>query len=370
MAISETIERAKVDDLYLDPRNPRLGRRLTCSNPSQDVILQWMLENGVLEELAVSFIESGFWTQEALIVVEEEIGRRRRLVVAEGNRRLAALKILFAACRGEDVPPRWVEIAKSVNKNQLKRLESVPFVRADSRKAVQAYHGFRNVSGIKEWNPAEKAEFIAHLIDDEGLSYEQVARLVGSKAPTVRQNYISYRILLQMEKQDEISIQRVEDRFSVLFLSLRTEGVQTYLEIDMRAEPGKAVRPVPRRRLKQLANFACWLFGHGDDDPLVRDSRQTDDFGKILESAKAVAYLERAERPTFERAYRMAGGDEAETAKHIERAADEVEEALGTAHLHKKSKRLRESTERLGRHVLQLLELFPGIKRDLLGKGE
>ncbi len=29
---------------------------------------------GVLEELAVSFIESGFWTQEALVVVEEKLG--------------------------------------------------------------------------------------------------------------------------------------------------------------------------------------------------------------------------------------------------------------------------------------------------------
>jgi len=371
MAISETIKREKIENLYLDPHNPRLGRHFIEEKPGQEDILRWMAAEGVLNELAVSFLESGFWTQEALVVVEEKVGRRKELVVVEGNRRLAALKWLFKAYKGEDVGKKWEEIASIATPAKMKRLERVPFVRAGSRTEVQAYLGFRHVSGIKEWNPAEKAEFIAQLVDGEGLTYQQVMRRIGSKTPTVRQNYISYRILLQMEEQGEdISIKKVEERFSVLYLSLRTNGVQQYLDIDILADPGKAKQPVPKPKLKQLANFACWLFGsgegEGEKDPIVRDSRQTDNFGTILESPKAIQYLERTDTPVFETAFRIAGGSEIETTQHIERAADEVEEALATAHHHKKSKRLGNATERLGRDVLQLLQLFPKIKKELL----
>lgn len=369
MSISETVEWAEVEKLFLDPKNPRLGRRLVRSEPTQDEILDWMCDEGVLEELAVSFLESGFWTQEAVVVVEEKLGRRKELVVVEGNRRLAALKMLWNAYEGLEVSKRWASIAETANSQKMNRLKKVPLVRAGSRREVQAYLGFRHVSGIKEWNPAEKAEFIAYLIDSENLSYEQVMRRIGSKTPTVRQNYISYRILLQMEDQSEdISIEKVENRFSVLYLSLRTQGVQQYLDIDILAPPSKAKRPVPKKNLDELSNFARWLFGTEELSPIVQDSRQTDRFGQILESEKAVAYLERSDNPVFETAYRLAGIGDIETARHLERAADEVEEALGTAHHHKKSKRMREAVQRLGADVFQLLELFPSIKKDLLSE--
>ncbi len=369
MAISEKIEREQIENLYLDPKNPRLGRRLIEEKPPQEKILKWMVAEGVLDELAVSFLESGFWTQEALVVVKEKLGRKKELVVVEGNRRLAALKMLFKAYEREDVSKKWEEIAENAQPAQMNKLKEIPFVLADSRKEVQAYLGFRHVSGIKEWNPAEKAEFIAHLIEDQKLSYSQVMRRIGSKTPTVRQNYIAYKMLLQMEEQSaEISIEKVEDRFSVLYLSLRTEGVQDYLEVDTQAEPNEARQPVPRSKSKELANFAGWLFGTDDKKAIVKDSRDTDNFGTILESPKAIDYLERSANPVFETAFRIAGGSELETARHIERAADEVQEALKTAHHHKKSRRLRKATEILGADVLQLLALFPKMKAELMSE--
>src|SRR5262249_13921712 len=155
-----------------------------------------------------------------------------------------------------------------------------------------------------------KAEFIAKLIDERGLSYEQVRRKIGSKTPAVRQHYISYRILLQMEElPDDIELTNVEERFSVLYLSLRTSGVQKYLQIDVQAEPDRAKRPVPTEKLDHLAKFALWLFGNDKQPPLITDSRLIDDFGTVLESPQAIEYLEHVPRPLFETAYRLAGGD-------------------------------------------------------------
>jgi len=167
------------------------------------------------------------------------------------------------------------------------------------------------------------------------------------------------------DSSEDIDVAKVEGRFSVLYLSLRTEGVRNYLDIDIFADPKTARKPVPSQRLKQLANFAKWLFGKEGQDPVIADSRQVDDFGRILESESAVDYLERTESPSFAVARRMAGVAESEVSEHIERAADEVEEALKAAHQHKNSRRLKQAVKRLGGDVKQLLEVFPTVRKEL-----
>ncbi len=357
------------DNLYLDPCNPRLGRHNIEKKFTQEEILE-VMKDWTLEELAVSFLESGFWPQEALIVVREPVPGKKGsvLVVVEGNRRLAAIKMMARArAKEKGISERWHELIKGYKAEAFDRLKEIPYILKESRKEVRAYIGYRHVTGIKEWNPAEKAEYIAQLIEDEKLTYEQVRKRIGSKMPTVRQNYISYRLLLQMEnKSDKIDVARVEDRFSVLYLSLRTRGVQTYLEIDIEADPKTAKTPVPPGKLKQLENFARWLFGAEDQDPIISDSRDVDDFGRILENPSAVEYLERNERPSFSVARRMAGVAESDVSTHVERAADEIEEALKAAHQHKTSKRLQAAVRRVGADALQLLALFPGIKKEVL----
>ena len=368
MAINTKLKHASIGDLYLDHQNPRLGRHNIEANLSQEKILD-LMKNWTLEELAVSFLENGFWPQEALLVINEGSDKKPKLIVVEGNRRLAALKLLFEAKNGNlSSSKKWQEIASSGSAEDFKRLKEIPYLQADSREEIQAYLGFRHVTGIKEWKPAEKAEHIARLIDEHGMSYRQVMRQIGSRTPTVRQNYISYRLLLQMEEDasDQISLQHVEDKFSVLYLSLRTVGVQKYLQIDVQADPQSAKKPVPADKLQNLVDYAIWLFGNDERPPVVTHSRMVDRFGKVLESPEAVIYLKRSERPIFETAYRLAGGDEAETIELIERAADNIRQALGTAHHFIHSREMQEAVKRFGRDAVELLGKFPEIKKDLL----
>ncbi len=58
------------------------------------------MTNWTLDELAESFLKSGFWPNEALLVIKEKLGGKEQLVVVEGNRRLAALKYLREAIEG------------------------------------------------------------------------------------------------------------------------------------------------------------------------------------------------------------------------------------------------------------------------------
>lgn len=364
MAIGNEILYEHMDQFYLDPKNPRLGREKTRQQLSQGDILD-LMKDWALEELAVSFIDSGFWPHEALLVVKEKLEKKSRLVVVEGNRRLAALKFLKRVVNNEKIDLRWRDILKG-RKLPAGLFERIPYILVDTRSDVESFLGFRHVTGIKEWRPAEKAEYIARLVENGKMSYEDVMRKIGSKTPTVRRNYISYRLLLQMEDQEDISVEHVEDKFSVLFLSLRTEGVQKYLHINIGAEPTKAKRPVPKIYLKQLTNFALWLFGDSKRRPVVTDSRYVDRFGHILRSKKAVEYLERTESPRFDVAAQLAGGDEPEIVRLIDQAADNVEAALSRAHRYSKSKTLRSAAQRLGEDTEQLITLFPGLREEIM----
>jgi ParB-like chromosome segregation protein Spo0J len=360
MAVHDEIEYARIGQLNLDPLNPRLGRKLAGPKLRQEQILDAMSDWN-LEELAVSFLESGFWPQEALVVVKEKLYGEDSLVVIEGNRRLAALMYLQRAINGKPKSALWRDIARS-GKPQPKLFDRIPYIIVDSREDIRAFLGYRHVTGIQEWNPAEKAQYIAQLIEKGSMTYEQVMRKIGSKAPTVRQNYITYRLLLQMEGDEEISIESVEEKFSVLYLSLRTNGVRRYLQVDIEAGPGAALKPVPRSRLDALRHFAMWLFGDEKNPPIVRDSRQVDQFGAILESKKAVEYLESSAKPSYDVAFRISGGDEPHLVNLVEAAAGNIEEALSRAHLHTNSKRLQSAVERAYLGVERLADLFPAVR--------
>jgi len=370
MAIGTKLEYGNLDELYLDPINPRLGRNNTGKDVSQEQVLE-LMRDWTLDELAVSFLESGgFWTHEALLVTKERLYGKTRLVVIEGNRRLATLKFLRKAFDGKKTPRKLADIAKGT-KPPIHLFDRIPYIIVGSREEIESFLGFRHVTGIKEWKPAEKAEFIARLIDERDMDYKHVARKIGSRTDIVRRNYISYRLLLQIEDNVDIPEEQFEERFSVMYLSLRTQGVQKYLQIDIRADPKTAKKPIPRSRLRELENFALWLFGDGKERlPIFSDSRQVDNFGRILESKHAIEYLERTDKPSFDVAVRTAGGDEPEILKLIEKAADNIELALTRTHLYKKSKKIQIAVRRLGADANQLLDIFPSIRADIERESE
>lgn len=368
MNLNIEIRYAKLDELYLDAKNPRLGCYQTDVNLSQEEILE-MMSDWVLDELAVSYLESGFWTHEALLVVEEKVDGKQRLVVVEGNRRLAALIYLRRAISGEKVPKKWHQPIEDRNVPE-KLFNEIPYIQIDSRQEVESFLGFHHdATGIKQWAPEQKAQYIAKLIDEREMSYEEVMRKIGSKtSKTVRQYYISHRLLLQMEAcLEDFSAENAEGRFSVLYLSLRKPSVHKYLDVDISADPQIARIPVPKTHLSALANFARWLFGTQQQPPLFPDSRYLDDFGTILESPEAVQYLENSKNPNFDYAFQLARGDESEIISLINGAGDNIAIALSRIHRYKDSPEMQRAVKRLAIDCKELLDRSPSFHEEFLG---
>ena len=78
-----------VGALYLDPKNPRLaGEELTVDQ--LDDIAKMLWTDRAVNELVDSIAASGYWKHEELFATKEA----GKLIVIEGNRRLAAVKLL------------------------------------------------------------------------------------------------------------------------------------------------------------------------------------------------------------------------------------------------------------------------------------
>ena len=366
MAVGSELQYEELGNLSCDPMNPRLGRHLMSRETTQEALLEHM-KDWTLDELALSYLENGgFWSQEALLTVREPLYGEDRLVVVEGNRRLAALMLLYSAYDGRPLSQKWKGMTEEHPEPPTGLFCRIPYLLADERKDVESFLGFRHVTGIKQWDAAEKAGFIAKLIDGDGMSYDEVRKRIGSKTPAVRRHYIAFRLLLQIEDTvEDYDPSLTDDRFAILYMCLNTEGARNFLGIDIYAEPGDAATPVPQERLQELVHFSSWLFGSDDTPPLVSNTNLVSSFGKILSSDEAVEYLNKSSTPKFEVALRISGGDEQEVVRLIDDASDNIELALTRLHFFKDSVELQKSVRRVGINALQALSVFPKIHEEL-----
>lgn len=351
--MSKEIKFEKLTKFRLDSQNPRLGRNAHKKRLSQEQILE-LMQDWSLEEIARSFLENGFWHHEAILCIEED----NYLVVVEGNRRLAALINLYNASKGKPGNNKWGNILKEA-KIPKDLFNKIPYIKLDDREEADDVLGFKHVTGIKEWKPAEKAEYITHLINNRNMSYPDVMRKIGSKTDTVRRNYITYSLLLQMEQTEEIDISKVERRFSVMFLSLNRLPVQKFLGININAEPDEAKTPVDNEHIECLRQYARWLFGDEENEAIVKDSRQVDKFAKVLSSEEGLSYLRKAKKPNLENAFIRAGGVQSEIVELLEAAAYNLSNALSYIHRYKKNKDVQKAVKLLLEDAEQLRNIFP-----------
>ena len=90
MTTKETSNRIKVSDLVFDLRNPRLFEYDITAQSSEADVIKVLWEAMDVRELVLSIEASGFFFHEPLIVSKEN----GKSVVIEGNRRLAAVRLL------------------------------------------------------------------------------------------------------------------------------------------------------------------------------------------------------------------------------------------------------------------------------------
>jgi len=238
------------EELHFDSSNPRLfleGELLD----KEIVHILW--RNFAVDEVAMSIANNGYFRYEPLFVAHE----KGRLIVVEGNRRLAAVRLLVDSnlrkkIKATDLP--------QITETRKKDLEKLPVIMCQREKVWQ-YVGFKHVNGPQPWQSYAKAKYIAWVYD-LGVSLDEIARQIGDRHSTVLRLYRGLMVLRQAQSSGVFDL---EDRwkkhfsFSHLYTGLDYPNTREFLGIDNKTS--YRANPVPVENLTNLGEFCLWLYG-------------------------------------------------------------------------------------------------------------
>jgi hypothetical protein len=215
-----------------------------------------------------------------------------RLVVVEGNRRLAAVRLLVDADLRQDVGATDLPTISATAKKALDKLPVVTCKRSE----IWQYVGFKHVNGPQQWQSYSKARYIAWVHNDLKVPLDEIAQQIGDQHSTVKRLYQAWMILEQAEKQGLFSrIDRSKKHFSFshLYTGLGYPGIQKFLGLS-REKSFDSRTPVPASKHPHLRELCIWLYGSKADlkEPVVKsqnpDLRILDE---VLTSKDGVAAL-------------------------------------------------------------------------------
>lgn len=310
---------AAIGQLRFDPDNPRLPPGVDSEDVS--AVLQFMLDDASLVELASSIAAQGYFPGEPLLVCPfpelaadaqpEPPKQDEKFTVVEGNRRLAAVTLLQNPTLA---PVRKEAIAKLAEDGAP---EELPVTVFPTRDDILDYLGYRHITGIKEWDPLPKARYLAQVRDrrqalGEPSDNKELARIIGSNGPYVGRLLTA---LKSFDRLDELDFFKNHDLdaenlpFAVFSTALNYERIPVWLGIDPVSD--ESVASVDDVRLTDLAR---WFFVPSEKvkpkpKPLLRESRNIRWINLIVDDNEAIAALEDGVPPISAAALTLDAGE-------------------------------------------------------------
>src|SRR5690242_6015702 len=200
----------QIENLFYDPKNPRLPTSLVKGDNEKDVI-NWMLSDAAILELMGSIGEKGFFPAEPLLVVESE-NEKGKYVVGEGNRRRTAAKLL-------DKPELAEKRKNAINlivKEAKVKPQVVPAFIFSKRQQILDYLGFKHITGVKPCSALAKAKYLKDLQSEYkelpiNLQYRNLAKAIGSRSDYVRDLLVGLELYEKISEYDYFDIDNLNE---------------------------------------------------------------------------------------------------------------------------------------------------------------
>lgn len=286
MSKQRNIQFIKTTELSFDPKNPRFYRLNDAS--SDKAVIEEMLDDESVHDLMLSIGQQGYFPGEPLLVFTDN-GKH---IVAEGNRRLAAVKLL----NGELTAP--VKKSKSVEEiinDTEHKPDNLPCIVYDTREEVLRYIGYRHITGVKEWDALSKAKYLKELCDEFYKNTEKeellknLAREIGSKPHYV--GSLLTALMLYEKAQDEnfykLKMDEHDVEFSYITTSLGYSSITEWLGLEDKKDfEGSNVN---NNNLKEL--FSWFFVRDQQGRTIIRESRRIRDIALIVSEKDAIESL-------------------------------------------------------------------------------
>jgi hypothetical protein len=283
------IGKVPTDQLDFDRNNPRLIED-GIKNPTDADIIGSLSDSADLAEVVESIALNGYIDIEPII--GQKVGRRWR--VLEGNRRLAAIRILQrpSLAKGTGITP------PKISREILKTLKEVTVYAVSSPDQAREYIGFKHINGPHKWEALAKARFAADWYKKEknaGVTIDKIARRLGDGHDTVVRLVNGMFVLDQAR---DAKLFDIKDRwpgkrfaFSHLYTALTRPGYREFLGLgDEWRSVDPKLNPVPKKNLENLKQVLVWLYGSKLDGIRPVISSQNPDLkflGAVLQHPRA-----------------------------------------------------------------------------------
>jgi len=273
----------EIRHLLFDPENPRLPEE---AKDDQRQIFRFLVEDIGIEDVINSLASSGLIPADPLIARPAKNAGDYYLI--EGNRRLAALKLLTGERIGDEKPE---PVVPPISPKVKSTLGTVTIQLGWDREKLEAYLGYKHVTAAREWAPEAKARFVVKHCggDFSENTLSKFSKRLGTNLPTLRRWLVAYLALKQAEKAGKFNPEEAYAKryFGTFYTLLGSQNVQEFLGLKSGAI---RERPVPPKRLPQLGEFISWAIGTRNAPPIV-NSRSQQKFDAVLASPSALQYF-------------------------------------------------------------------------------
>ena len=286
-----------VECLRLDRKNPRFTPDKRPEDDSDEAIIRFLDQTADLAELITSISANGYINIEPLIVIQDK-SDSDRLVVLEGNRRLAAVMCLRDPSLAERCKVELTETAMAPSVQDT--LNTMRVHRVASRSDAYDLIGFKHINGPQRWDAYAKAMYaVQRLEDDPSVPLKDIAKRIGDRHATLHRMVTAAFVLKQAEEAD---IWYIEDRykkifaFSHLYTALPYHEFTDYLGMERpKRDENPVADPVPEENLYKLRNLLVWLYGDKQNDipPLIKSQNpDLNNLRRVLSDHRATLELE------------------------------------------------------------------------------
>lgn len=348
-----------VSSLRLDNLNPRLPSRV--KDYSQTALLMYMEKHYNLLPIARSMSDNGYFDEEPVVIIPKE-GESETYIVIEGNRRLAALRFLTdPELRAKSA---YKEIYDELAESAVENLLEIPAVLYQNRNETDAMLGFRHITGIMKWSPFLKAEYVHEFVENHrGMTFQQLARMLGDRTSRTRRDYATYCIYLQAKKEG-IDVSNLVQEFSIFYTALGRLSMQEFIGIQIRGSSIEEwINPIPVDKVQNLKELIEWIHGTEDAKPVIKESRELKLLAEILQSKTALQNLREGRK--LDEAHSLTISEEVAIVTSLNIASYNIEDSLKYIHRHKDDPKINRALYRCTDSLVQALRYFPDVTTEL-----
>jgi hypothetical protein len=280
------IQNIDINKLEFDTHNPRLVEFDHQGNVGEEKLVEILCRVMSVEEIILSLHHSGYFKNDPLIAIPN----KDKYIVIEGNRRLAAIKVIT---QYEKYKKFYPTILPPPTEEVVSRLQKIPVVIEQSRENAWQFIGFKHVNGASKWNSYAKAEYIAQVHNQFNVSLTDIGLQIGDTNKTVQRLYQSLMVIDQAENKkvfNKSDINAPRLYFSHLYTGLQYEGIREYIGL----KEAEAETKEPVSNINELGEVLEYMYGSkkkGIKSVIVSQNPDLRYFDAVIKSPQARSAL-------------------------------------------------------------------------------